>query len=218
VVFIFDPFLDALLLIGLIVGWYWRKRIRLAAVASMLAALLYVGVRVELHAAAMSQLDQLVISGQNFEKWAALPTVLDPRIWQGLLESDSGVWRFTFCAPRCSRLDTGIGPRSFDRSSLSDPFDQAISTPSAAALLRFARFPMFYAEDLGPEHGYRVAISDLRFYRESSNTGLVAEITFDHANHIVKETLSFAGPIYRLPRELPDFKLPLKGGPAGNLD
>src|SRR5215831_10233430 len=55
-VFILDPYLDALLLVGVIAAWYWPERSRIAVAASLVLAASYIAIRIESHSIAVSQL------------------------------------------------------------------------------------------------------------------------------------------------------------------
>jgi hypothetical protein len=66
---------------------------------------------------------------------------------------------------------------------------QAATSPSAAALLRFARFPVTRVEKL--QSGYRVTFLDFRFYSSETNTGLAAEVVLDDSLRISNDDISF---------------------------
>ena len=53
-VFIFDPYLDILLLLGVVYGSRWPKHRRFGAVLSLLLGITYIGARMELHSRAVA--------------------------------------------------------------------------------------------------------------------------------------------------------------------
>jgi inner membrane protein len=188
--FIMDPYLDLLLLIGIIIGIARPGARRLAAWSSLIAALLYVGVRIELHAIARSKLNSAVANSSSIEKLAVLPDMWNPFIWDGVVETDKQVQRFTLSVltDRGLVVDSGPPP-GFGRLDVrsSRVVEQAAATESAAAVVCFARFPLIRVEQTAS--GYRVMFTDFRFYRGGNVSG--AEVILDQSLHVVKESLSF---------------------------
>ena len=188
-VFILDPYLDASLFLGLIAGSLWPHRKRLATVSSLLLVLTYIGVRYELHERAISRMQPLVAGfPQTVEKWAVLPNVWSLRTWNVIIQSKTGMFRFDVDGPPRQRIETPVVRADVDVSS--DLLARATAAPSTAALLRFARFPVARVRRLAS--GYRVTWFDFRFYRESTDTALAAEVTLDESLQVVEEDISFA--------------------------
>ena len=75
------------------------------------------------------------------------------------------------------------------RDSKSPIATKAASAPSAAALLRFARFPISRVEQL--PSGYRAVFLDFRFYNDVSHTALASEVLLDKSANVINESLSF---------------------------
>jgi inner membrane protein len=187
ILFIIDPYLDAALVLGLIGGWLWPKRRRIVTLTWLFVAVVYIGVRIELRAMAMSQIQPLVTQLHGVEKSAVLPTMWNPRIWDVIAASQSGVLRFEACMPPCG-IDSEIIP-AMNSAPSSELVTRAATARSASALLRFARFPVTRVERL--PSGYRVTFLDSRFYRESTNTALASEVILDESMSVIQDSLSF---------------------------
>jgi inner membrane protein len=188
VVFIFDAYLDVILLLGIVAGWLWTRRRALAAISSLVLALGYIAIMVELHHLASSKVEAVVAKTRGAENWAVLPEAFRPLDWEGMIESETEVMKFPVDAlpqgPCC--LDPNINMK---RSNTSELITEAASAESAAALLRFARFPVARVGRL--PSGYLVTFLDFRFYREATNSSLAAEVTLDQSLRVTHEQLSF---------------------------
>jgi len=190
-VFIIDPFLDLILLIGILVGSWFSKRKRTATWLSFLAAALYIGARVELHTMAVSNLVSRFAEIPNVTKSVALPEV-SPATWQAIIETQEKTTQF-----RLSPFGSPVAWNGPVVELSNDPFDETVieaaKARSAAALLRFARFPIARVERL--PSGYRITILDFRFYRDATKTSLAAKVTLDQSMRVTDEELSFVEPI-----------------------
>jgi len=180
IVFIFDPYLDLALLAGIFWGTLRPSRKRIAALVSFCLAIAYIGTRIELHALAAAKLGA-VTQMRGFANWAVLPQMLNPLHWNGIVATENGVLN----VPLASLGDSVV---SIDNIRQMDPVipspivTQAEGTRSAAALLRFARFPVTRVEPLAS--GYRVIFMD-------SHTPLTAEILLDRSLNVINEILFF---------------------------
>jgi inner membrane protein len=174
--FIFDPYLDALLLIGVILGVRYPKLRQTGAILSLLLGIAYIGARMELHAATMARQQSLFNSGVSSkpEKWALLPRMWNPVSWDLIAAFPDRV------------VNNEISIKTAPHSAV---VMQAAGTPSASALLRFARFPVTRVEGL--PSGYSVTFFDFRFYNSATNTALGAEVTLDESMRVVSDDLSF---------------------------
>ena len=194
-VFIIDPYLDLLLLIGILAGSWIADMKRMAARLTLVAALVYIGARIELHAMAQTKLDTLTthfpsVVGDS----AVLPEMWNPLMWEGIVESKQQISRLSVHAltpsgfpPPTSGLPPDFNP--MDRGPSSQLVLKAAAARSAATLLRFARFPVTRVQPL--LSGYRITFMDFRFYREGTNTALASEVTLDESLRVKKESLSF---------------------------
>jgi inner membrane protein len=183
---IIDPYLDFVLLIGILAG-AWTPRIkRGAAWVSLVLAVLYIGARVELHAMALSKLNNQASQISGVQTSAALPRMLNPELWNGIIETNRTITQLPIYALR-KQFPPGDRAIRLSRGPSGDVVAYAANAPSAAALLRFARFPITRVEQLSSE--YRVTFFDFRFYRQG--TALASEVTLDQSMHVVKDDLSF---------------------------
>jgi membrane-bound metal-dependent hydrolase YbcI (DUF457 family) len=187
-VFILDPYLDTILLLGLIGGWRWEHRKRLVTWASVVLALAYVGFRLEVHARALAEITAYYSKRPDAVKWAVLPRMGDLLRQDQILASPTGVVKSDVCAP-C--IDTEFA--SLESAPSSEVVTKASRARSAESLLCFARFPVTRIKEL--PSGYRVTFLDFRFYRETANTALAAEVTLDNSLRVTKDDLSFVQPI-----------------------
>lgn len=181
--FIVDPTLDAILLLG-VIGTYWLPRHRtVCGVVTLLAIVLYVGARVELRSRARVHLAEFVRTIPETTQTAILPQMLSPFRWTGIVESDTKLWKLP--------VDTGTGPGQaileIEKMPYSVRTRRAAQAPTAAALLGFARFPFMLEQKL--EDGYRVYFVDFRFYSETS--GLASAVVLDGNLDILADDWSF---------------------------
>jgi inner membrane protein len=187
IVFIIDPYLDLILLIGILAGSWLSKRKRTATWLSLLAAALYIGARVELHTMAASNVVDRPAQIPQVTKSAVLPE-MNPALWLAIIETQEKTTQFPIPAFG-NRVD---GDDRFVQLT-NDPFDEVVieaaTARSAAALLRFARFPVARVERLGSE--YRITFLDFRFYRDTTKTALASKVTLDQSMRVTHEQLSF---------------------------
>ena len=126
---------------------------------------------------------------REVEKWAVLPRPLgSARIWEVIISSKSGVSMMDICTVPCPGIEKNMIP-ILASAPRSEVVTRASTTESAAALLRFARFPVTRIEEL--PSGYRVTLIESRFYRPDVKRALAAEITLDQSLQVVRENLSF---------------------------
>jgi membrane-bound metal-dependent hydrolase YbcI (DUF457 family) len=185
--FIIDPYIDVALLVGILLGWKWPDWKRVGAFVSLCLATLYIGAKVELHSMAINQTAPLVSRFPDLTGWAAVPMV-NPRHWNVLGNSRSQV--FSFAIPQRS-IDPGIVV--FQNSPPSDVIMLASKTQTAAALLRFARFPATRVVQL--PSGYRVTFFDFAFFR--GDRTLAAVVTLNESMQVIDENLSFTEAVTR---------------------
>jgi inner membrane protein len=186
--FIFDPYIDVIFVAG-IVGGNLLSNKKVMAWASLIAVIIYMGARFELHEMAVSQVETFAARTPGAEKWAAFPTMLNPFEWEGIIQTKTELIKV--------RVDAQDGVSGeiarVDRGGSSQITDEAAKAVTAASLLRFARFPANKVEGMRfGAIGYRVLFFDFRFYDEIDKTGLGAEVILDQSFHVLKENLSFA--------------------------
>ena len=182
---IIDPYLDLILLTGILTGQYFRSFRQAFAWGCIVLAIAYIGLRVDLHNEARIQLNRFAATIPGIERSAVLPQMVNPFIWDGILETERDILKV-----RISALD-GVGPALArrPRGHTSEIITRAASTVSAIAFSGFARFPVTRIE--GGQFGYRVTFLDFRYYDETSGTGFAADVQLDKSLNVVKESLGF---------------------------
>ena len=185
ILFIFDPYIDGILLLGLIAGRYLSGRRRIMALLSLVLTITYVGMRMELRRLAALQIAEFAARTPSVEQWAVLPTMANPFVWDGFVKTQT---QWLMVRVHATKGFQGEIAR-IERGAFSDVVKHAAQAETAAALLRFARFPAVRVE--GIDSGYRVLFMDFRFYNEARKTSLGAEVLLDQSFQVRKETLSF---------------------------
>lgn len=181
--FIIDPTLDAILLLG-VLGTYRLPRYRtVCGVVTLSVVLLYVGMRIELRSRASAHLTEFVETIPGTTETAVLPTMLNPFVWTGVVRSPTKLRRLPVDAR------TGPLPPSFeiDRMPESVRTRRAAQSTTASTLLGFARFPFTVERPL--EDGYRVYFVDFRFFNGGS--GLASTVDLDSNLNILNEDWGF---------------------------
>ncbi len=179
--FIIDPWIDFLLLSGIIVSRSLPKRSAAVAGLSLLIITGYVGLRMGTRAQAVARLDAHVETLQGAISSSVLPRMLNPFAWTGIVEAETKLWRVEIAGGQV-RPDLEI-----DKMPASPVTRRAAQTATAATLLGFARFPFNVEQQL--EDGYRVYFVDLRFFNRL--TALASAITLDADLNIVSEEWGF---------------------------
>jgi inner membrane protein len=182
---IIDPYLDAVLLIGIVAGEVWQNRRRLMTWLSLGLAFVYLGARAELRNLARSQLEIVAARTPGSEKWGVAPGIVNPLVWAGIVQSSRQMLKVSIDPLNESMTEI----TRMQRAAPSEIPRQALESESGSTLLQFVRFPVMRL--YGTDYGYRVLIFDFRFYNETTNTALGSEIVLDRSFHITKESVSF---------------------------
>jgi inner membrane protein len=201
IMFIFDPLLLALLTLGLAVPWLLRlvseevgaRKARLVpgAVFCLGAMVALWGIRDFAHRRALSILDARTYSGEVAQRSSALPVVVNPFNWMGVVETETSFHVVGVNALDANRLPEELG--AFEKPQPSPAIAAAMKTPGARVFLDFARFPWAQVEE--SEEGYRVSLSDLRFYHPSAPPrSFTLEVELDKSLQTRSENFFFAAP------------------------
>ena len=182
---IIDPYLDAVLFTGITAGEMFRKNKRFITWLSLGIVILYLVARLELRSMATSQVQTFAALTPGTEKWGVAPQILNPLVWEGIVQSKKQMLKVRIDA--WDRLITETV--RLDRTAPSEIPKQALDSRSAMVLLGFARFPVMRVRST--DFDYRIQIFDFRFYNARTSTALGSEIALDRAFHIKTETLSF---------------------------
>ena len=183
--FIIDPIMDLTLLLGIIGGEFFKKARWAMAFASILLVLLYISYRVGARNDAQAELDGYTAKITDFQTSSVQPRFMDLWTWDGIIETQKSFVKV--------RIDTAQGVVNevarMQKMQMTDIIRKAAASPSAAALLEFARFPVTKIQ--GMQFGYRVTFLDFRFYNEANETAFAADVQLDHSMNVTKHSLSF---------------------------
>jgi inner membrane protein len=184
-IFIIDPIIDIVLLLGIIAGVVFSKARRAVSLAVILAVVVYVGFRISARNDAVALLDTYVEGMADFKRSAVLPRLLDTVTWEGVVETERDYSKLT--------IDTAQGVVAevarLPKLPPTPVAEKAAVAESAVALLHFARFPITRVHE--SHLGYRVTFLDFRFYSEVNQTSFAAKVDLDHSMKITKESLGF---------------------------
>ena len=204
IMFIFDPLLLVLLILGLAVPWLLRlvseevgarkPRLVPGAVFCLCAMVALWGIRDFAHRRALSILDSRTYSGEVPQRFSALPVAMNPFTWTGVVETET-----SFHVVSVNALDANGVPEemgTFEKPQPSPALAAAMKTPSGKIFLNFARFPWAQVDE--SEEGYQVSLSDLRFFHSAEQArGFTLEVELDKNLQTLSESFYFAAP----PRE-----------------
>ncbi len=198
---IIDPLLLAILIVGLAVPWLLRliseevgapkRRWSPGAVFCLAAMVALWGIREFAHRRALSILDSHIYSGENPERFSALPVAVNPFTWTGVVETES-----SFHVARVDALDANDLPEemgTFQKPAMTPALAAAMNTRAGEIFLDFARFPWAQVDE--SEEGYEVSLRDLRFYQDASQArGFTLEVDLDKNLQTRSENFYFAAP------------------------
>jgi inner membrane protein len=185
---VIDPYLDGILLVGCVASYFLNKR-RLVACGTVVAALIYIGGRVELRDTARASLELFKSSVPGAERIAVIPGMLDPSDFRGIVETPDEYIKVRIKAWPGTRTPPEEVAR-FKKGDWSSPVVSHASATKAGAVFRgFARFPGVHTDETAD--GYRVLFIDFRFYNDQAGRGFAAEIELDRSLHPTAESLSF---------------------------
>lgn len=161
-----------------------------AAIVGLTIVLLYVGLRAELHATAVAQLQNRAYAGEPPRQAAAFSEFTSLVTWRGIAETESALHEVTvhIGSSRSSLLDTGINLFKPEPSPL---LQAAQETETAKRFLRVARFPRATAQKM--DSGSEIQIRDLRYAAAGELKHEVAAIIdFDAYGKLVSQEIVWA--------------------------
>jgi inner membrane protein len=184
-VFIIDPIMDLILLLGIIGGAFFKKAKPAMAFASMAIVLLYIGERVSVRNTAKMDLDAFTSKLADHQTSAVLPRFMDLHTWEGIVGTRESFVKVN--------IDTRNGAVTeiarIPKMKMSPIAEKAAATPTVKTFLGFARFPITRVQ--ATESGYRVTFLDFRFYNPDTRSSFAAEVQMDHSMRVTNETLAF---------------------------
>ncbi len=204
IMYIFDPLLLLLLVLGLGVPWLLRliseevgaRKPNLArgAIFALSAMVALWGVRAFAHSRALSILDSRTYSEQNPQRLDAFPSPGNPLAWTGVVETDAALSVLSVNALNSDQPPEEV--RSFKKPEASAALEAAMRTRTGRIFMDFARFP--WGEVEASEDGFLVSLRDLRFYRGMARSrGFVVDVELDKDLRVRSESFSFNAPLRR---------------------
>jgi inner membrane protein len=196
-----DLWILAILLVGLLLPSLFRlvteeigmrrnrNRPSKAALAALVMAGLYIGLRGYMHHAAVQTLLSEDYHGRVPLVAGAFPNPTSPFSWRGVVNTSNTI--------ETVRVNTGPGASFYAESSISHfkpveaaPLNAAQHAPDARRFLAYAQFPMAEVEQL--TDGWRVTLRDMRFSADSDAAGnLTALIQLDSHLDVTSEEIQF---------------------------
>jgi inner membrane protein len=175
-VFIVDPFLWLILVVGLLLIWRagneWRKKIAFASFAIVVA---YWGALGFAHARAVArgrEAAQRMVApdGEKILRLAAMPTLANPLRWDCVFETDKATYRFSV------QLQTQTPARPNVRyakptGALEAALQQASEQKPTRVFLGFARFPVAQFADPSCTTQTLLQLADLRYTEPGRSRG-----------------------------------------------
>ena len=200
IMFIFDPFLLALLALGLGIPAILRvaseevgadrPTYRWGAIFSLVCLTLLWGVRDMAHRRVLGFLDSHTYGEENPLRLGAFPSPANPFSWSGVVETESA-YHLLPANALAADVDAS-NTEVFHRPQSSPVLDAALKSRTGAIFASFARF--LWAEVYENDGGSEVLLRDLRFFSPSSpNHGFVARIELDKDLRARSESFSFTG-------------------------
>jgi inner membrane protein len=185
VLFVIDPYVDLLLLLGIVLGSYYAGARRLITATSLGLVIAYMGCCVYLRNAARDQLATLTASVSNFERSAVSPQPFNPLRWTGIVETKEAISMIDLDVPtgRHEELERFVKPGP------SPILDAAERTRAGAVFAGFARFPVAKVESV--PGGYRVQLIDVRYYRSQNRSAFAAEVLLNSSMQVIREDMGF---------------------------
>jgi len=162
--FIIDPFLDSILLVGVILGSRHAGKHKKAAILTFALGFAYLIGMLTLRQIATGQLGTYLGQRRGITKLAVAPQFMQPFRWTGLIETPADVSSLAI-----NLLTGSISQQDRMPKEVDSPVTRAAqATRTGAIFLNFARFPVTRVTTTA--EGYRVYLIDFRFFRNSPQT------------------------------------------------
>jgi hypothetical protein len=168
-----------------------RPRGFVTAIIGLTFVALYIGLRADLHAAAVAQLQNRAYVGESPRKVAAFSEFTSLVSWNGLAETESALHEVTarINSPRGAALDLGVNLFKPEPSAL---LQAAQETATAKRFLRVARFPRAIVQKT--DAGTEIQIRDLCYAAAGqTNREPMLTVDFDAAGKLTSEGMVWAG-------------------------
>jgi membrane-bound metal-dependent hydrolase YbcI (DUF457 family) len=168
-----------------------RPRGFVGAIVGLIMVASYIGLRADLHATAVAQMQNRSYAGELPRQVAAFSDFVSLVTWHGVADTESALHEVTvrINSSRRSALDPGINLFKPEANPL---LQAAQSTDAAKSFLRVARFPKATVQKM--DTGSEVQIRDLRYAAagEVKREPMVI-VDFDLAGKIISAEMVWAG-------------------------
>jgi membrane-bound metal-dependent hydrolase YbcI (DUF457 family) len=167
-----------------------RPRGFAGAIVGLVMVLSYVGLRAELHATAVAQMQNRSYAGELPRQVAAFSDFVSLVTWHGVADTESALHEVTvhINSSRRSSLDPGINLFKPEPNPL---LQTAQTTESAKNFLRVARFPKATVQKM--DTGSEVQIRDLRYAAAGEvKSEPMVTVDFDPSGKIISEEIVWA--------------------------
>jgi inner membrane protein len=178
-VFIVDPFLWLVLVVGLLVIWRTRHEAKSRiAFVSFAIVVAYWGALAFAHSRAVAQGREeaqriVIVNGESVSRLAAMPTLANPLRWDCVFETDKATYRFLVAlngqtpAGRVIRYAKPTGP-------VAAALQEVSQKKPARVFLGFARFPVAQLADPSCATQTLLQLADLRYTEPGRSRGTFA--------------------------------------------
>jgi membrane-bound metal-dependent hydrolase YbcI (DUF457 family) len=168
-----------------------RPRGFVGAIVGLIMVASYIGLRADLHATAVAQMQNRSYAGELPRQVAAFSDFVSLVTWHGVADTESALHEVTvhINSSRRSSLDPGINLFKPEANPL---LQAAEATEAANYFLRVARFPKATVQKM--DTGTEVQIRDLRYAAagETKREPMVT-VDFDPVGKIISEEMVWAG-------------------------
>jgi inner membrane protein len=166
-----------------------RPRGRNGAVAGVVLALIWLGLRALFHGNVTASLDARTIAGEMPRRGAAFPDAVSPFLWHAIVETDSAL-HLVSIRSMGGDVTFASGVTTLRKPEGSPILNAAQASSAALVFLRDARFPKATVQT--ESEGYSVEILDLKDQvTEERNRAIFADITLDKSARVVASNLQW---------------------------
>lgn len=166
-----------------------RPRGRNGAIVGLSVVLLYLGLRVLLHANTLTSLEARTIAGETPHGVGAFPDSTSPFLWHGIVETQSAM-NLVNMRSMGGEVSYASGITTLRKPDPSPVLAAAQNSGAAIVFVRFARFPKATVQT--ELEGYSVEIQDLKDQvTEEQSRAIFADINLDKSAKVVSSELQW---------------------------
>jgi hypothetical protein len=166
-----------------------RPRGRNGAIVGLTFAVLYIGLRVLLHANAVASLEAHTMAGEMPHRAAAFPDTTSPFLWHSMVETQSAL-NLVMIRSMGNEVSYASGVTTLHKPEPSPMLAAAQNSPAAVSFVRFARFPKAVVQT--ESEGYSVEIQDLKDQAtDEQSHAIFADINLDKNSRVISSELQW---------------------------